>query len=225
MKLEPKCNKRGFRQTQSSITNDHTLLNKWDKKHLHVFITNRATESDNKKILMLWLLDDHRRVRGFYKKKEGGFFLPLAPLAPWRQEWLPTWNQKPKVNPSYTKQLHSTKPFTSQCCCKHHISSLPLIYSTYNYIKKRRSEALSHKKATQHYNLYNKDIVVKHKACHAKALPHIHSSNTRQKLQAFNAEGKSIKILYSLTVNIDNMQKILIPSLSKMHLLFFFHHY
>lgn len=41
--------------------------------------------------------------------KEGGVFLPLDPLSPWRQEWLPTWNQKPKVNPRQTKQLHSTR--------------------------------------------------------------------------------------------------------------------
>lgn len=57
---------------ESSVTNDHTSLNKWDQrfwqKASHVFISKWVTESDNKKISMLWLLDDHRRVRGFNKK-------------------------------------------------------------------------------------------------------------------------------------------------------------
>lgn len=53
------------------------LLNKWDQKYLNGFIGKWATQSDNEKILMLWLLDDNRRVRGFNKyKKEGHLLTP-----------------------------------------------------------------------------------------------------------------------------------------------------
>lgn len=63
-------------------------------------------QNDDKTISVLWLWDDHSRMR--FQINEGGF-LPLDPLSPWRQEWLPTWNQKPKVNLSQFKQLHSTR--------------------------------------------------------------------------------------------------------------------
>ena len=158
------------------------LLNKWDQKYLNGFIGKWATQSDNEKILMLWLLDGNRRVRG---EKRRGFFLPLAPLSPWRQEWLPTWNQKPKVNLSYTNQLYSTKPFTSQCCCKHHISPLPLIKSTCNYIRSSEAALLNNtalwfQTQTEASSKSVKPIMQK--------LYHIFCSNIRHELQAFTAD-------------------------------------
>lgn len=55
----------------------------------------------------IWCVDDHTWVR------RGEEVLPLAPLSPWRQGWLPTWNQKPPINPICTDATKPTHKSTS----------------------------------------------------------------------------------------------------------------
>lgn len=84
-KLEPKCNKPGGFKTrlrQTLRVQSQTITLHWisetrssGEKHLNVFISKWVTDSDNKKISMLWLSDGHRRVRGF-NKKEGPLLTP-----------------------------------------------------------------------------------------------------------------------------------------------------
>lgn len=128
---------------ESSITNNHTY---WISETRSISMVLSVSEQHRVTTKRSWCFDFWMITEGWgalINTKRRGIFLPLAPLSPWRQEWLPTWNQKPKVNLSYTNQLYSTTSFTSQCCCKHHISSLPLILSTCNYIKSSEAPLLN----------------------------------------------------------------------------------
>lgn len=58
----------------------------------------------NTRGLSVFSMSERQRLTGGDRGR--GFFLPLAPQSPSPQESLPTWNQKPKVNPSHRNQLH-----------------------------------------------------------------------------------------------------------------------